>query len=84
MFITIYKNMRKFVSEIFKFNRSGKLDAEEASHIEGCVNPNIQEKYNLTPKTSPVDYADILLTLTKICRVKNKCFPFSNGHSGKI
>ena len=27
---------------------------------------NIQEKYNLTPKTSPVDYADMLLSITKI------------------
>ena len=43
---------------------------EEASHIEGCVNPNIQEKYNLTHKTSSVDYSDMLLPLTKICRVK--------------
>ena len=59
MYITIYKNMRKFLSEIFKLNRSWKPDAEEASHIEGCMNPNIQDKYILTPKTTPVDFADI-------------------------
>ena len=57
--------MKKFVSEIFKRTRSGKTDAEEDSHIEGCVNPNIQEKYNLTHKTSSVYYADMLLPLTK-------------------
>ena len=43
--------MKKFVSEIFKRNISGKPDVEEASHIEGCVNPNIQDKYNLAHKT---------------------------------
>ena len=43
--------MKKFVSEIFKNNRSGKSDAEEASHIEECVKPNIQDNYNLTHKT---------------------------------
>ena len=57
--------MKKFVSEIFKSIRSGKPYAEEASHIEGCVNPNIKEVYKLTPKNSPVDYAYILLPLTK-------------------
>ena len=76
--------MQKFVSKLLKQNISGKPDAEEASHIEGYLNPNIQENYNLTHKNSSVDYADILLPLTKICRVKNKCFPFSNWHSGKI
>ena len=70
MFTTAYKNMNKFVSKTFKHNRSGKPDAEEASHIEGCVKPNIQENYNLTHKTSSVYYADMLLPLTKICRVK--------------
>ena len=64
--------MKKFVSKIFKNNRSGKPDAEVASQIEGCVKPNIQDKYNLTKKTSSLDYADMLLPLTKICRVKNK------------
>ena len=76
--------MKNFVSEIFKRTLSGKPDAEEPSHIEVCVNPNIQEKYNLTNKTSSVDYADMLLPLTKICRVKTKCCPFRNWHSGKI
>ena len=38
------------MSEIFKRTRSGKPDTDEASQIEGCVKPNIQEKYNLTPK----------------------------------
>ena len=78
MFITTSKNMKKFVSEILKRTISGKPDAEEASQIERFVNPNIQDKYNLTHKTSSVDYADMLLPLTKIFRVKNKCCPFSN------
>ena len=76
--------MKKFVSEIFKCTILGKLDAEEASHIEVCVNPNIQEKYKLAPKNSPVDYADMLLPLTKNMQGKNKCCPFSNWYSGKI
>ena len=76
--------MKNFVSEILKRTRSGKPDAEEASHIEGCVNPNIQEKYNLTHKTSSVDYADMLLTLTNLFEVKNKCCHFRNSHSEKI
>ena len=61
--------MKKFVSEILKLTRSVKPDGDEASHIGGYVNPNIQEKYNLSPKTSPVGYADGLLPLTKICRI---------------
>ena len=84
MFITTYKNMKKFVNEIFKRTRSGKPGAEEASHIEGCMKANIQDKYNLTQKTSPVDYSDMLMPLTKLCRVKNKCCPFRNLHSRKI
>ena len=44
LFTTTSKNMKKFISEIFKHTGSGKPDAEEASHIEVCVNPNIQEK----------------------------------------
>ena len=76
--------MKKFVSEIFKLNRSGKLDAEEASHSELCVKPKIQDKYKLTPKTSPVYHADMLLPLKNICRVRNKCRPLINWHIGKI
>ena len=76
--------MKNFVSEIFKRTRSGKPDVEKASHIERFLNPDIKEMYKLTPKTSSVYYADMLLPLTKICRVKNKCCPFSNWHSGKI
>ena len=57
--------MKKFVTEIFKITRSGKPDAEEDSHIEVCVNPYIEDNYNPNPKTSPVDYADMLLPLTK-------------------
>ena len=57
------KIIKKFVSEVFKRTRSGKTDVKEAPHIEGCVNKKIQDKYNLTPKTLPVDYADILLTI---------------------
>ena len=76
--------MKKFLSEIFKRNISGKPDVEEASQIEGRVNQNIQGKYNLAANNSSVDYSDMLLPLTKICRVKNKCCPFSNCHSEKI
>ena len=65
VFTSTYKNMKNFVSEIFKHTRSGKLDVEEASHIEVCVKPNIKQKYDLTTKTSPVEYADMLLPLTK-------------------
>ena len=76
--------MKRFVSEIFKCTRSGKPGTEEASHIEGCVNPKVQEKYTLTLKTSSVDYDDMLLPLTKIFSVKIKCCPFRNGQSEKI
>ena len=65
MVTATYKNMKKFVSEISKRTRPEKPDAEEDSHIEGCANPKIQDKYNPTPKNSPVDYADMFLPLTK-------------------
>ena len=84
MFTTTYKNMKKFVSEILKHTRWGKPDMEEASHIEGFVNPHIQYKYNHTHKTSPVYYFDMLMPLTKICKVKHIWRPFSGLHSGKI
>ena len=83
VFTKTSKNMKKFVSEIFKLSRSGKSDAEEASHIEGCAKPNIQEKYNLIHKTSSVDYPDMLMLLTKICRVKINAV-LSAIESGKI
>ena len=51
---------------------------EEVSLIEGYVDPKIKEKYNLTPKTSSVDYADMLLPLTKYMKGKNECRPFNN------
>ena len=63
--------MKNFVSEIFKCTRSGKTDAEEAPKIQGCMNPKIQEKENITPKTSPVDYTDMLLTITKNTQGEN-------------
>ena len=34
------------------------------------MNPKIQDKYNINPRTSLVDYSDMLLLLTKIFRVK--------------
>ena len=77
------QNMKKFVSEIFKCTILGKLDAEEASHIEVCVNPNIQEKNNLTHKTSSVGYADMLLPLTKIFGVKINAIISAIGTVGK-
>ena len=75
--------MKNFVSEIFKRTISGKVDAEEDSHIEVFVNPNIQEKYKLTHKTLSVDYADMLLLITKICRVKINSFLSAIGTVGK-
>ena len=75
--------MRKIVSEIFKRTRSGKPDAEEVSHIELCVNPNIQDKYNLTHKTSLVDYSGMLLPLTKIFKVKINTVLSAIGTVGK-
>ena len=48
------------------------------------MNPNIQEKQNFTHKNSSVDYDDMLLPLTKICRVENKFCPFIKWHSGKL
>ena len=68
MFTATYKNMNKFESGIFKCTQSGKIYVEEDPRIEGSVNPNIQDKYNLTTKTSPVDYADMLLPLKKYVR----------------
>ena len=65
MFTENYKNIKKFASEIFKHTRPGKSDVEETRLIERCVNPKIQEKYNLPSKISPADYADFLLLLTK-------------------
>ena len=44
MFTATYKNIKKFSSEIFKHNISGKPDVEEAPFIEGCVNTKIQDK----------------------------------------
>ena len=38
---------------------------EETPRIEVCVNTKIRENENLTPKTLPVDYADILEPITK-------------------
>ena len=44
VFTETCKNVKKFLSEIFKYTRSGKPYAEEAPRIEACVNTNIQEK----------------------------------------
>ena len=70
MFTSTYKNIKKLTIEIFKHTISGKLDMEEAPCMEGCVNPNIQEKQKITPKTLPVDYSYMLLTITN--RIKGK------------
>ena len=92
MFTATYKNINRFMSEIFKHTRSGKPYFEEALRIEGCMDTNIQDKYNPTPrtlpvdysKTSPVGYGDMLLTITKKMQGKNECCPFINRHSGTI
>ena len=64
----VHGNLQKY-EEVCEWNikntRSGKPDSEEASHIEGFVNPKIRDKYNVTPKNSPVDYAYMLLLITK-------------------
>ena len=54
IFTAYHKNMKKFASKIFTQSRPGKLDVEESPRIEGCVNPKIKEKYNITPQNSPV------------------------------
>ena len=64
MLTATYKNIKMFAIEISKYIRSGNPYMEEAPSIEGFVNTNIQEKYNLTPKNVPGDYADILLPIT--------------------
>ena len=58
------QNINKFVIEIFKHNRYGKLNVEEDPRIEGCVKQKIQDKDNLTPNTLPVYYAYMLLPIT--------------------
>ena len=57
--------MNNLESLIFKSTRPGKSDAGEDPCIKICVNPNIQDKYSLNPKTSPVDYDNMLLPQTK-------------------
>ena len=64
--------MKKFASEIFKHTISDKPYMEETTHIEGCMNPKIQEKYITNTKNSPVYYTDMLLPQKKIYWVKNK------------
>ena len=66
MFAATYKNIKKLASKTSKRYISGKPYMEEAPHIEGWVNTKIQYKYNLKPKTSPSDYADMLLPTKKI------------------
>ena len=65
------KNVKKFAVEIFKRSISGKPDVEDDPHIEGCVKINIQEKYNLIPKTLPVYYAYMLLPIKQNVQGKN-------------
>ena len=55
--------MDNLASQTFKSTIPVKSDAGEDPCIEGCVNPNIQDTYSLTPKNSPVDYSDMLLPL---------------------
>ena len=76
--------MKKFRSETFKHTISGKYGVGMDPHIKVCVNPHIWEKYKLTPKTSPADYADMLLPMKKKYRVKNKLCPFHKFAQWKI
>ena len=76
--------MKKFTSETFKHTRSGKYGVGGSQLVEVFVNSNTWEKYNITLKTSPVDYADMLLPMKILYRVKNKLCPFINWHSGEI
>ena len=71
-----FKNIKNFTSGIFKLNSSGKPDVVEAPRIEGCVNKNIQEKYNLAHKNLPVYYADMLRPITKNIQCKKKIIFF--------
>ena len=57
--------MNNLASQIFKRTRTRKSDGGEDPCIKICVNPNIQDKYILTTRTSPVDYAGMLLPQTK-------------------
>ena len=59
------QNMNNLVSQILKSTRPRKPDGGEDPCIKIYMNPNIQDKYSLTTKTSPVDYAGMLLPQTK-------------------
>ena len=79
-----YKNINKFAVEILKLTRPGKTYVEEALRIEIFMNKNIKDNYNLKPKTSLVDYANMLLPTEKKCRVKIEYCPLITRHSRKI
>ena len=78
VFTSSYKKTKKFSCEILKCTKPGESDTEENQRIKGCMDPNIHEKYNIIPKTSPLNYSDTLPPLTKNMQDKNKCCPFKN------
>ena len=84
VFTSTYRNINKLASEILKRNISGKQEVEEAPRTEGGLKPKIQEKEKLNPKNLLVYYAYVLPPITKIRRVKNECYPFSNKKIGTI
>ena len=57
---------------------------EEAPHIEGYMNKNIHDNYNLTPKTLIIDYADMLLPITKYIEGRNEFCTIKNMNNGTI
>ena len=67
------QDIKKFMNETFKYTGSGKTYVDQPPCIEGCVNTSIQDTYNISNKTPPVDYANMLLTTTKIIKGKNIC-----------
>ena len=75
-FKATYENMRNFVSGILQHIISGELDIEEAPRIVGYVNPNIQGRQKLAPKTAPVDCANMLLPITKNMQGKKEIISF--------
>ena len=57
---------------------------EEPPHIEGYRNTNIHENFNLTPQILTVDYADMVLPITKSMQSRNEYCTINNKHRGTI
>ena len=46
-------------------DKNDKVQTDQVRREEGCVNPKMVKKYNLTTDSRPEDYADILLSFKK-------------------